>query len=71
MSGVYLKLGVEHILTGMDHLLFVLALIMITRGGWKLVTTVTAFTLSHSITLTAATLGLCTCRNGRSRRSSR
>lgn len=57
VSGVYLKLGVEHILTGMDHLLFVLALIIITRGGWKLVTTVTAFTLSHSITLTAATLG--------------
>src|SRR4029434_8295365 len=37
--------------------LFVLALIIITRGGWKLVTTVTAFTISHSITLTAATLG--------------
>jgi hydrogenase/urease accessory protein HupE len=53
----YLKLGVEHILTGIDHLLFVLALIIITRGGWKLVKTVTAFTVSHSITLTAATLG--------------
>ena len=53
----YLKLGIEHILTGIDHLLFVLALIIITRGGWKLVKTVTAFTLSHSITLTAATLG--------------
>jgi len=50
-------LGVKHILTGVDHLLFVLALILITRGGWKLVKTVTAFTLSHSITLTAATLG--------------
>jgi hydrogenase/urease accessory protein HupE len=56
-AGVYLKLGVEHILTGVDHLLFVLALIIITRGGWKLVKTVTAFTLSHSITLTGATLG--------------
>ena len=55
--GVYTKLGVEHILTGIDHLLFVLALIIITRGGWKLVKTVTAFTLSHSLTLTAATLG--------------
>ena len=41
----------------MDHLLFVLALIILTRGGWKLVKTVTAFTLSHSVTLTAATLG--------------
>jgi hydrogenase/urease accessory protein HupE len=50
-------LGVEHILTGIDHLLFVLALLIITRGGWKLVKTVTAFTLSHSLTLTAATLG--------------
>jgi len=54
----YSVLGVEHILTGVDHLLFVLTLIIITRGGWKLVKTVTAFTLSHSITLTAATLGL-------------
>jgi hydrogenase/urease accessory protein HupE len=57
-AGVYLKLGIEHILTGIDHLLFVLALLIITRGGWKLVKTVTAFTVSHSITLTAATLGL-------------
>ena len=53
----YLKLGIEHILTGIDHLLFVLALIIITRGGWKLIKTVTAFTVSHSVTLTAATLG--------------
>jgi hydrogenase/urease accessory protein HupE len=50
-------LGIEHILTGIDHLLFVLALIIITQGGWKLVKTVTAFTVSHSITLTLATLG--------------
>ncbi len=53
----YLVLGIEHILTGIDHLLFVLALLIITRGGWKLVKTVTAFTVSHSITLSAATLG--------------
>jgi hydrogenase/urease accessory protein HupE len=57
VAEVYLKLGIEHILTGIDHLLFILALIIITRGGWKLVKTVTAFTVSHSITLTAATLG--------------
>jgi hydrogenase/urease accessory protein HupE len=57
VASVYLRLGVEHILTGVDHLLFILALIIITRGGWKLVKTVTAFTVSHSITLTAATLG--------------
>jgi len=57
VARVYSVLGVEHILSGVDHLLFVLALIIITRGGWKLAQTVTAFTLSHSITLTAATLG--------------
>lgn len=57
VAGEYLSVGVEHILTGVDHLLFVLALIMITRGGWRLVKTVSAFTLSHSLTLTAATLG--------------
>jgi hydrogenase/urease accessory protein HupE len=57
VARVYSALGVEHILTGFDHLLFVLALIIITRGGWKLAKTVTAFTLSHSVTLTAATLG--------------
>ena len=57
VAGVYLKLGVEHILLGIDHLLFVLALLIITGGGWKLVKTVTAFTLAHSITLALATLG--------------
>ena len=57
VARTYTLLGIEHILTGIDHLLFVLALIIITRGGWKLVKTVTAFTVSHSITLTLATLG--------------
>jgi hydrogenase/urease accessory protein HupE len=57
VARTYSALGVEHILTGIDHLLFVLALLIITGGGWKLVKTVTAFTISHSITLTAATLG--------------
>jgi hydrogenase/urease accessory protein HupE len=53
----YVGLGVDHILAGLDHLLFVLALILLTRGGWMLVKTVTAFTVAHSITLTAAALG--------------
>ena len=53
----YLSLGVEHILGGVDHLLFVLALLIITRGSWRLVKTVTAFTVAHSITLSLATLG--------------
>lgn len=57
VAHTYSVLGVEHILTGIDHLLFVLALLIITRGGWRLVKTVTAFTISHSLTLTAATLG--------------
>ncbi len=57
VARTYAVLGVEHILTGIDHLLFVLALIIITKGGWRLVTTVTAFTISHSLTLSAATLG--------------
>jgi hypothetical protein len=57
VARTYTVLGIEHILTGIDHLLFVLALLIITRGGWRLVKTVTAFTISHSLTLTAATLG--------------
>lgn len=53
----YWRLGVKHILTGIDHLLFILALIVITGGGWQLTKTVTAFTISHSVTLSAAALG--------------
>ena len=58
VARTYFGLGVEHILTGADHLLFVLALILLTRGAWRLVKTVTAFTLAHSLTLALATLGL-------------
>lgn len=54
----YTALGIEHILLGIDHLLFVLALIMITRGKWKILKTITAFTLAHSITLSLAALGI-------------
>jgi len=53
----YLVLGTEHILMGIDHLLFVLALLLLVRGLGRLVMTVTAFTVAHSITLGAATLG--------------
>lgn len=53
----YLVLGVEHILGGVDHLLFVLALLLIVRGGKRIFITITAFTAAHSITLVAATLG--------------
>ena len=57
VAGEYLKLGVEHILLGIDHLLFVLALLLIVEGWKRLVATVTAFTLAHSLTLAAAALG--------------
>jgi hydrogenase/urease accessory protein HupE len=57
VARTYAMLGVEHILAGIDHLLFVLALLIITRGGRELVKTVTAFTVAHSITLTLAALG--------------
>ena len=53
----FLLLGIEHILTGPDHLLFVLGLLLIVRDRWALVKTVSAFTLAHSLTLAAATLG--------------
>src|SRR5437763_6169248 len=53
----YLSLGIEHILFGVDHLLFVLALLVLVKGWRKLVGTITAFTIAHSITLAAATLG--------------
>jgi hypothetical protein len=49
----YTVLGVEHILLGIDHLLFVLALLLLVRGVGRLVATVTAFTVAHSITLGA------------------
>lgn len=54
----YIILGIEHILFGVDHLLFVLALLLITKGFKKLVKTITAFTIAHSITLSLATLGV-------------
>jgi hypothetical protein len=56
-AGTYTSLGIEHILLGVDHLLFVLGLLWIVRGPWPLVKTITAFTVGHSISLAAATLG--------------
>jgi hydrogenase/urease accessory protein HupE len=58
VAGAYLVHGVEHILLGFDHLLFVLALILIARSPRVLLWTITAFTLAHSITLALATLGV-------------
>ena len=53
----YVPLGFEHILLGVDHLLFVLGLMLLVRGTWPLITTITSFTVAHSLTLAAATLG--------------
>jgi hydrogenase/urease accessory protein HupE len=58
VAGAYLRHGIEHILLGYDHLLFVFALILIVRSTRVLVWTITAFTLAHSITLALATLGV-------------
>lgn len=54
----YWRMGTIHILEGIDHLLFVLALLLIVSGLGPLVKAVTAFTVAHSITLALATLGV-------------
>jgi hydrogenase/urease accessory protein HupE len=56
VARAYTSLGVEHILGGIDHLLFVLGLLLIVRSRWLLVKAITAFTVAHSVTLGAATL---------------
>ena len=56
VAGTYSLLGIEHILLGFDHLCFVLALVLVVRGTRRLIWTVTAFTVAHSITLALATL---------------
>ncbi len=58
--GQYVLLGVEHIWLGVDHLLFLLGLLILVRGFRRVLLTVTAFTLAHSITLGAASLELLT-----------
>ena len=57
LAAAYFGLGVEHILLGPDHLLFVLALVLLVRNWKCLVWTITAFTAAHSLTLATATLG--------------
>lgn len=58
LAGRYLLLGAEHILFGLDHLLFVLGLLLLQYSFWRLIQTVTAFTVAHSITLGFAVLGI-------------
>lgn len=54
----YWRMGLVHILEGVDHLLFLLALFVLISGFWNLVKTATAFTLAHSVTLALASLGI-------------
>ena len=58
VAGSYWKIGTIHILEGYDHLLFVLALLLIIPNLWMLFKTITAFTVAHSVSLALATLGI-------------
>ncbi len=54
----YLRLGVQHLLTGFDHVLFVIGLLFLGRSAWELVRIVTSFTVAHSVTLALSALDL-------------
>jgi hydrogenase/urease accessory protein HupE len=58
VARTYTVIGVEHILAGFDHLLFVVALVLLLQYGWTVVKAATAFTVAHSITLAGSSLGL-------------
>ena len=58
VAASYWKIGTIHILEGQDHLLFVLALLLIVPNLWLLFKTITAFTVAHSVSLALATLGI-------------
>lgn len=58
VARTYFVIGVEHIVAGFDHLLFVVALVLLLQRGRAVVAAATAFTLAHSITLAGTTLGL-------------
>jgi hydrogenase/urease accessory protein HupE len=58
VARTYFVTGVEHILLGYDHMLFVIALVLLLRGAWAVAKAVTAFTVAHSITLAGTTLGV-------------
>ena len=63
IAASYLGLGVEHILTGIDHLFFVISLLFLVGFNRKLFWTITAFTAAHSITLASAALGILVLRS--------
>lgn len=64
VTSTYSVLGVEHILTGWDHLLFVIGLLMLVEWNRRLFWTITAFTAAHSVTLAASALGWIQLRQG-------
>jgi hydrogenase/urease accessory protein HupE len=63
VATAYFSLGIEHILTGFDHLLFVISLLFLVGFRKRLIATITAFTLAHSVTLAASALGLFVLRS--------
>jgi hydrogenase/urease accessory protein HupE len=63
IARAYVVLGVEHILSGIDHLLFVIALLFLVSFNRRLVLTISAFTVAHSLTLALSALGLLTLRS--------
>jgi hypothetical protein len=56
-TGAYLRLGIEHIATGFDHLVFLLGLLLLAARAGEVITVVTGFTAAHSLTLALAALG--------------
>ena len=58
IASAYTVLGVEHILSGVDHLLFVISLLFLVGFRRQLIWTISAFTVAHSLTLVSAALGL-------------
>ena len=57
VARTYFLTGADHIITGYDHLLFVVALVLLLSGFWTIFKAVTAFTIAHSLTLIGTTLG--------------
>ena len=63
IAATYTVLGIEHILTGIDHLMFVIGLLFLVGFRRRLFWTITAFTVAHSVTLASAALGWLTLRS--------
>ena len=62
VAQTYAVLGIEHILSGIDHLLFVISLLLLVGFRHQLLATITLFTVAHSLTLAASALGALTLR---------